>query len=306
MTAVCHVCGVALPNRWAIGRTEPADGVERHFCHLHASGCLTATGKAKKEPGKENCAMSENKDAAASGTEQALVRSASGELARKAWTECSSLAAKLGGGVKSLWAKVNPDRSPEAMLAALDGDLSANRRRLEAMKPELDGVYGDIVAKKREYQAAAPVRQRLLKIELQTLMARYKSLEREFSILNENERSLETVRGRFLEVIAYGLRGKLDTSMVDRLADDIETQVDEAEDVQDALGDLERAGRRSERNVDGFDAELADFDGELGLAAGICDDSNNKENNNEKQKSEIGDGRVFGADAFAEPDGSLA
>jgi hypothetical protein len=168
------------------------------------------------------------------------------------------------------------------------------------MKPELDRIYREIVAKKKEYQSSAPVRQRLLKIELQTLMSRYKGLEREFSILCENERSIETVKGRFLEVLAYGLRGKLDADMVDRLADTIDDKVDDAEDVQDALGDLERAGRRTDRNSDDFDAELAGFDGELGISSadiGIGDDAiNETEDNNEETGNDIagrhGDGVV--------------
>ena len=209
--------------------------------------------------------------------EQEIAMSASRELARKAWSECSALAGKLGGGVKTLWAKIHPDHSPEAMLTALNGDLSGNRKRLGEMKPELDQVYREIVAKKKDYQSAAPARQRLLKIELQTLMARYKGLEREFTILSENERSIETVKGRFLEVLAHGLRGKLDTDMVDRLADTVDDKTEEAEDLQDALGDLERAGKRRERGADDFEAELAGFDGELGLGSAEELNGNNKE-----------------------------
>ena len=302
LRVVCHNCGIGLPNRWAVGKTETVDGAERRYCRLCANVDFEKKADAKKEKEKKEDAMTENRDVADADREKALVQSASGELARKAWAECSSLAARLGGGVKTLWAKINPDRSPEAMLAALDGDLAGNRNRLDAMKPQLDGIYRDIVAKKKEYQGAAPARQRLLKIELQTLMARYKSLEREFSILNENERSMEIVRGRFLEVVAYGLRGKLNVEMVDRLTDDIDSRAEDAEDIQEALGDLERAGRRTERSLDDFDLELADFDGELGLAG----DLNNKEKNNETEEAEIGDGGVRNADAFAESDGCLA
>lgn len=286
-----------------MGKVESVDGANRWYCHLCASA---DSGKKDEKENKENEEMNDSKDAAASENERSLVRSASGDLVRKAWSECSSLAARLGGGVKSLWEKVNPDRSPEAMLATLDDDLACNRKRLGEMKPTLDEVYRSIVVKKKEYQTAAPVRQRLLKIELQTLMARYKSLEREFTVLNENERSMEMVRGRFIEVIAYGLRGKINVGMVDRLTDDIESRVDEAEEIQDALGDLERAGRRTERVSDDFDSDLAGFDGELGLSAEFDEISNTKENNNETQKSKIHDGGVRSADAFAEPDGSLA
>ena len=266
----CAICGKELPNRWAVGRRETVDGVERCYCQLHANEDFGKKPKAKGEQMEEK-------------QEQEIAKSASRDLARKAWTECSALAGKLGGGVKTLWTKIHPDHSPEAMLAALNGDLTGNKTRLDQMKPELDQVYREIVAKKKEYQTAAPVRQRLLKIELQTLMARYKGLEREFSILCENERSIETVKGRFLEVLAHGLRGKLDTDMVDRLADTVDDKAEEAEDIQDALGDLERAGKRRDRGTDDFDAELAGFDGELGLSEteNVNVNTNERETTNE-------------------------
>ena len=197
-----------------------------------------------------------------------IAKGATKERAKKAWAECAALAAKLGGGIKAIWGKLRPDRSPEATLAALDEDLKANRARLEALKPELDAAYRQIVAKKKEYQGAAPARQRLLKTELQTLLARYKGLEREFGILSENERSIVAVKGRFLEVLAYGKRGRVDEELVDRLADDVDDAAEDAEGLQDALGELERSGKRKERGDGDFDAALAEFDGELGLAEG--------------------------------------
>ena len=262
--ATCCRCGVELPNKWAVAKRETVDGVERCYCHLHARGDFNGKPDVKGDQ------MDEPTIAASAAREEEIAKAASGDRARKAWSECAALAGKLGGGMKALWAKVHPDRSPTAMLATLNESLSGNRRRLDEMKPELDAIYRDIVAKKKEFQSAAPVRQRLLKIELQTLMAKYKGREREFSILCENERSLETVKGRFLEVLAYGLRGKLDADMVDRLSDDIDDRAEEAEDVQDALGDLDRAGKRRNRDEDDFDAELAGFEGELGLTeAGV-------------------------------------
>lgn len=311
----CCVCGIILPNKWAVAKREIADGVERYYCHLHSSEMIGKMIKSKKdfseskgievgENKEKGEAMVQNKKTESSVKEREIVQNASDELVKKAWTECSSLVTKLGGGIKSLWSKINPDRSPEAMLDALNGDLIANQRRLNEMKPQLDQVYREIVSKKNEYQTAAPVRQRLLKMELQTLMARYKGLEREFTILSENERSIETVKSRFLEVLAYGKRGKLDVSMVDRLTDNIEDKVDDAEDVQDALGDLERAGRRKDRGCDDFDAELAGFDGELGMADFDNVESTNKEKSNETDKTDdngnIRDGFI------AELDGGIA
>ena len=271
---VCQICGVALPNKWAVGRRETVDGTERYYCHLHANESFNGKKEMKGEK------MDETKRTVSSVQEQEIVKSATGDRVKRAWTECAALAGKLGGGVKALWAKIHPDRSPAAMLATLNENMEGNQKRLSEMKPEMDRIYREIVAKKKEYQTAAPVRQRLLKIELQTLMARYKGLEREFSILCENERSIETVKGRFLEVLAYGLRGKLNVDMVDQLADAVDDKSEEAEDIQDALGDLERAGKRTDRVSDDFDAELAGFDGELDLTE-IDNHSSQKENNNE-------------------------
>lgn len=288
--ATCCICGIELPNKWAVAKRETADGAERCYCHLHANGDFNGRPDSKGEK------MDEPKraEASANSKEEEIAKAASGERAKKAWSECASLAGKLGGGVKALWAKIHPDRSPAAMLATLNENMAGNRKRLDEMKPELDGIYREIVAKKKEYQSAAPVRQRLLKIELQTLMARYKGLEREFSILCENERSIETVKGRFLEVLAYGLRGKLDADMVDQLADTVDDKAEEAEDIQDSLGDLERAGKRTDRSSGDFDAELAGFDGELGISGavdGIGEDGTTETEKNNESNDEITAGR---------------
>ena len=282
MSEKCCICGRELPNRWAVAKRETVDGVERCYCALHAGDGVKPKRTVKKEE-----PMQEDTFSAAEAKEQQIAKSASMEYARKAWTECSALAMKLGGGAKALWSKIHPDRSPTAMLAAMNENQADNKKRLEEVKPELDRVYREIVSKKKEYQSAAPVRQRLLKTELQTLMAKYKGLEREFNILCENERSIEAVKGRFLEVLAHERRGKLNADMVENLTDNIEAKTDEAEDLQDALGVLERAGKRKERGDDNFDAELAGFDDELGLFGD--DDVNKREKTNEQTQADSGD-----------------
>ena len=288
MSEKCCICGRELPNRWAVAKRETVDGEERCYCALHASDGLKPRKTVKKEE-----PMQEETLSAAEAKEQQIAKSASVEYAKKAWTECSALALKLGGGVKSLWSKIHPDRSPEAMLATMNENQACNKKRLDEVKPELDRVYREIVTKKKEYTNASPVRQRLLKTELQTLMTKYKGLEREFNILCENERSLEAVKGRFLEVLAHGLRGKLNAELVEKLTDDIDDKAEEAEDLQDALGDLERAGKRKDRGDDNFDAELAGFDGEdIGLFGN--EDSEKKEKNNEEDKTDRADS--FGDD----------
>lgn len=287
MSEQCCICGRELPNRWAIGKREVVDGVERCYCAYHAGEGVKPKTVKKEKP------MQEDTLSAAEAKEQQIVKSASVEYAKKAWAECSALALKLGGGAKTLWSKIHPDRSPAAMLATMNENQADNKKRLDEVKPELDRVYKEIVTKKKEYASASPVRQRLLKTELQTLMTKYKGLEREFNILYENERSIEAVKGRFLEVLAHGLRGKLNAEMVENLTDDIDDKTEEAEDLQDALGDLERAGKRKERGDDNFDAELAGFDGEdIGLFGD--EDSDKKEKNNEQ--AQTGGADTFGDD----------
>lgn len=191
--------------------------------------------------------------------ETRLARRATGEMARKAMAETVALAGRIGAGVKGLWSKIHVDRSPEAMLASLNGSLDDNRARREKVGAEMEALHNRIAAKKSGYETAPPARQRMLKTELQTLMAQYKSLEREFELNAENERNIMTVKGRFMELLAHGMRGKLDENLIDRLAGDIEDKTDEAESVADALGDLEKAGRRRDRESDDFETELAAF-----------------------------------------------
>jgi hypothetical protein len=210
--------------------------------------------------------------------EQRLVRNATKELAKKAMAETVALAGKVGTGLKGLWAKMHVDRSPEAMLGSLNSGLDENRARREKTSAEMEALHGAIAAKKKAYESASPVRQRMLKTELQTLMTQYKSLEREFMLLSENEQTILTVKGRFMELIAHGLRGKVDEDLIDRLADDIEDKTGDAESVQDAVGDLDRAGRRRDRDTGDFDAELAGF-GET--------ENRNQETENRSQETEV-------------------
>ena len=153
MSEKCCICGRELPNRWAVAKRETVDGEERCYCALHAGDGLKPRKTVKKEE-----PMQEETLSAAEAKEQQIAKSASVEYAKKAWTECSALALKLGGGVKSLWSKIHPDRSPAAMLATMNENQACNKKRLDEVKPELDRVYREIVAKKKEYTSASPVR----------------------------------------------------------------------------------------------------------------------------------------------------
>ncbi len=291
---VCYVCGRSLPNRWAVAKRETVGGVEKCYCALHAGdGAESGTGGAKKQaemsvnPNERNEMKEEHgTNAPAEAQERELVRKAGDAAAKKAWAACAGVAGKAASGLKALWSKIHPDRSPAAMIESLNATLSANRARLETLKPELEKAYAAIVAKKAVWQKAPEARKRILKAELETLLARYKGLEREFNVLNENTRTVEAVKGRYLEVLAYELRGKLDEDQVDDLSGLVDEKAEEADGVQDALRDLEKAGHRKDRADTSLEDELAGFDGDLSFddTNELETTTNETENNDENEE----------------------
>lgn len=300
----CCVCGKALPNRWAVAKREVAEGGERCYCALHARGGAkersasgasrpveTATDNKERNEMKENHAT----EAENAARERSLARRADASAAKKAWAACAALVGKAAGGLAAVWGKIHPDRSPEAMIESLNSTLEANRARLAELKPELEKAYAEIVARKAAWQKAPEVRKRLLKTELETLLARYKGLEREFGVLNENTRTAEAVKARYLEVLAYELRGSLGEDQVDDLSGLVDEKAEEADGVQDALRDLEKAGRRRDRESGSFEDELAGFEGELGLEGTM----ENTEHGTEKagMKTAAGGASLDGAEA---------
>ena len=195
-----------------------------------------------------------------------------GELLERAKTELppqarksilksvAEMAAKIGRGAGSLVERLRGVRSPEAVVAEMDAQLEANRKRREPLSKRHEQLYAAIAAKRKQYLAAPAARKKLMELELKGMMAEFKGVERELSVLLENERIAATVRGRTMELIAMGLR-KVSESDIDRLTDNIEDASAEAEDVSGALDDLEKAGARRERegDTDAFEAELAGF-----------------------------------------------
>lgn len=179
---------------------------------------------------------------------------------KKAMAEAVKVAKAAGAGLAGLVAKMKYARSPQAMQDTINENLEKNRTRRDEVSQKLETVHNRIVALKKQYDAAPAARKRTLQMELKALMGEYKTHENEFKILLENEHVLGTVQGRFMETLAYDLRG-ISEKHVDKITDGIEDRVDDAEDVMDAVGDLERAGKRRDRD-DGdfdFDAELAAF-----------------------------------------------
>ena len=192
--------------------------------------------------------------------------------AKKAMKEAIRIAGKLGSGAADLLRRMKKDRSPEAMIRTLDENTSANTARREEVSGRVERVYHEIAAKKAEYQKAPKARQRILEAELRSLLSTYKASERELNILLENERNLSLIKGRLNEVAAYGMSG-VSEILIDDVIDDIEAKVTEAEAVADATRDLEKAGKRKQREEDTEDlwTALGEF-GEEEQPSGLTED----------------------------------
>ncbi len=190
------------------------------------------------------------------------------ERAKKAMKATLEIVRKLGGGAGELWKRLRKTKSPQEMIDELAAGLDANRQRRETVSARIENLHARIVAKKQEHASAGKARQRILEAELRSLLAEYKTAERELNVLLENERVLSQVCGRMNEMLAYDLAG-VSEDLIDDVALDIEEKAAEADGRLDASRDLEKAGRRRSREADGeglWDA-LSEFDEESTAAA---------------------------------------
>lgn len=259
---VCCICGRELPNRWAVAGRCEADGCSAAFCALHWNNgsrrCPEHGWKRKERP-----KMDEKKDGV-DNREAEIRERAKTEMTPQAREsvvkKAAAFAVTLGKGAAALVDRIRGVRDPEEALAALDAQLKANRERREPLSARSEKLYGEIAAKKKVYLAAPPARKKILEMELKGLISEYQGLERQLAVYFENERIINTVRGRTLELTAMGLR-KISEKEIDRLTDEIEGATDDAEDVSDAMRDLEKAGKRRDTDdADAFADALAGFD----------------------------------------------
>ena len=207
--------------------------------------------------------MDENKEKAVQNEDEIRER-AKTELTPQAresvLKQVAAFAVSLGKGATALVDRIRGVRDPDAAIAALDEQLAANRVRREPLSSRFEKLYVEIAAKKKVYLAAPPAKKRILELELKGLISEYQGLERQLAVYFENERMINTVRGRTLELTAMGLR-KLSEKDIDKLTDEIEDAVGDQEDVSDAMRDLEKAGkRRDSGDADAFADALAGFD----------------------------------------------
>jgi hypothetical protein len=272
----CCMCGKPLPNRYAVaGRCEDGDGCQAPFCPLCWRGgdqrCPAHGGK------RRNVAMApvpaptdtpplidpeepEETQMKTSDETQAINAKPLGkEKAKKVMKWAVDAVVRLGKGAVGLAARLKKDRSPEAMLTTLDETQEALRPRRESLAAELETLYNQIAKGKQALAKAAPARRRIIEAELKAQLAAYQGLERQYGILLENERHVHAVRNRLHEMTLYGM-ATVDEKLVESLTDDIEDAVADAEDRDDLVRDLEKAGKRRERDGDSLLDQLGDFE----------------------------------------------
>jgi len=198
--------------------------------------------------------------ASAAATVATVPASADSQKGDGSWFKALLAGTKtLGKASVALVNRLRGVRDPEAAIAELDGQLATTRAKREPLSGRYEKLYAEIAAKKKLWQTSAPARRKMLEMELKTLLAEYKGVERELAILFEHERLIVTVRGRTLELAAQGLSiPKVED--VDRLTDDIDNAVNETEDLSDAVEDLEKAGVHRQRNPVNLEDALAEFD----------------------------------------------
>ena len=98
----------------------------------------------------------------------------------------------------------------------------------------------------------------MLEMELKSAIAEYQSLERQLTAYLNNETILTKVRGRMCELVAMNLK-KISESQIDKLTDAIEDAADADENIDGAIGDMDKAGVRRERDDGSFEDALAAF-----------------------------------------------
>ena len=177
--------------------------------------------------------------------------------------QIGEFAVKLGQGAGSLAKRLAGIRDPEEAMRTIDAQLAENRARREPVSKRSEELYRQIVAKKKQYQAAPPARKKSLEMELKSALAEYQSLERQLAAYLKNETILTKVRGRMNELVAMNLKG-ISEAGIDKLTDQVEDAVDAADDLDGAIRDLDKAGIRREQEDDGsFSEALAAFGDEL-------------------------------------------
>ena len=176
--------------------------------------------------------------------------------------QIGAFALRLGAGAAALAKRLSGVKSTEEAMREIDEQVAENRARREPASRRYDELYRLIVGKKKLYQAAPGARRKILEMELKGAIAEYQSLERQIAAYLSNEVVLTKVKGRMCELVAAGLRN-VSEGQIDKLADKIDDAAEEADGIEGAIADLDKAGERREREDGSFEDVLAAFGDEL-------------------------------------------
>jgi len=250
----CTICGKPLPNRYSIAGTCEEPGCETLFCALHwregNQRCRKHGWESSNGGGNEGSPDDEKSSVIESMSEEKVdPEKVSPERKKQAMKETLRYIGTLSKGIAAKLMKLGKAKTPQEMIDELESQHTDNRTRREATSQKLESLYSQISQKKKAHAAAPKARQRVLEMELRGLLSDYKAQERTLGILLENERAIGMVRSRLEEVLAYGMAG-VNEDMIDDVTDRVDDAADEAEGRFDALRDLERAGKRREREGD--------------------------------------------------------
>lgn len=261
----CCVCGRTLPTKYAVAGTCAGDGgEEKAFCawHWNARNLPETPHPASRV---SNLTSPDGVDAAGTTMENTSPVPATVQLTveqkKTAARAALDAIARLGSGVAGLVKKLAGVEDPQEMLDSFSAALDANRARRAPLLARYEALFREIAEKKKVWQSAAPARRKILELELKTLLSEYKGLERQLAAFFENERTLVAVRTRVEEIVALEMR-KISERQIDHLSDRLDDAVSDAEDVADAVRDLENAGARRDSDADSasLEDELAAFD----------------------------------------------
>jgi len=251
---LCCICGKELPNRYSVAGVCGEPDCRASFCGLHwrrGNRRCQAHGYDETNPAAEDETVNEERNGKRTGK------------AGGAMKEALVILKKLGAGTAALARKIRKDRSPAAVIAAMEAQLQETGARKVKAAAEVEHLHGEIVARKSEVARVSRARREILEEELRGLLVAYEAAKRTYKILLENERHMQLVKGRLSEVDAYGM-SPVTEEMMDEVIDSLDESAESAVAVADAARDLEKAGRRRQREEDGKDlwAALAEFDEE--------------------------------------------
>ena len=274
---VCCVCGRELPNRWAVaGRCEVA-GCGAAFCALHWYNGNRKCPEHGWGPGETPVSNGGDavRDAVSNAKEKGNMDEKNGTTGGRALCaeadralppekkasilkQIGSFAVALGKSAGALAKKLSGIKSTDEALREIEAQIAENRARREPVAKRYDELYKLIVAKKKLYQAAPPARRKILEMELKGAIAEYQSLERQMAAYLNNETILTKVKGRMCELVAMNLKN-ISEDQIDKLTDKIEDAADENENLDGAIGELDNAGKRREREDTSFEDALSAF-----------------------------------------------